>query len=62
LALGDRRASEAEDYLVEFGVPAAKSNTISYGKERPVSTEHNEECWQKNRRAHLSAPAGLTGG
>jgi len=62
LALGDRRATEAKDYLVEFGVPAALLNTISYGKERPVCTEHNEECWQKNRRAHLSPAAGQTGG
>lgn len=62
LALGDRRATEAKNYLVEFGVPAAQLNTISYGKERPVCTEHNEECWQKNRRAHLSAVAGQAGG
>jgi len=62
LALGDRRATEAKDYLVEFGVPAAQLNTISYGKERPVCTEHTEECWQRNRRAHLSAAAGQTGG
>lgn len=62
LALGDRRATEAKDYLVEFGVPAAQLNTISYGKERPQCTEHNEECWQKNRRAHLSAAAGQSGG
>jgi peptidoglycan-associated lipoprotein len=62
LALGDRRATEAKDYLVEFGVPAAQLNTISYGKERPQCTDHNEECWQKNRRAHLSAAAGQSGG
>jgi peptidoglycan-associated lipoprotein len=62
LALGDRRATEAKDDLVEFGVPAAQLNTISYGKERPVCIEHTEECWQKNRRAHLSAAAGQTGG
>lgn len=55
LALGDRRAREARDFLVEFGVPSAQLATISYGKERPQCTEHNEECWQKNRRAHLSA-------
>ena len=57
LALGDRRAKEAKDYLVEFGVPAAQLTTISYGKERPQCSEHNEECWQKNRRAHLTASA-----
>ena len=57
LALGDRRAQEARDYLVEFGVPAAQLTTISYGKERPQCTEHNEECWQRNRRAHLAPSA-----
>jgi len=57
LALGDRRAKEAKDYLVEFGVPSAQLTTISYGKERPVCTEHDEPCWQRNRRAHLSASA-----
>jgi len=62
LALGDRRSTEARNYLVEFGVPAAQLTTISYGKERPQCTEHNEECWQKNRRAHLSAAAGQSGG
>jgi peptidoglycan-associated lipoprotein len=55
LALGDRRAKEAKDYLVEFGVPQSQLTTISYGKERPVCTEHNEERWQKNRRAHLGS-------
>ena len=55
LALGDRRAREAKDFLVEFGVPAAQLATISYGKERPQCTEHDEACWQRNRRAHLAA-------
>ena len=54
LGLGDRRASSAKDYLVQLGVPADKLKTISYGKERPVCTESNESCWQKNRRAHFS--------
>ncbi|MGO4886058.1 MAG: peptidoglycan-associated lipoprotein Pal [Bryobacteraceae bacterium] len=54
LALGDRRATAAKDFLVQLGVPADKLKTISYGKERPVCTDHNEECWQKNRRAHFS--------
>ncbi len=62
LALGDRRATQAKDYLVEFGVPAVQLTTISYGKERPQCTEHDETCWQKNRRAHLSAAAGQAGG
>jgi peptidoglycan-associated lipoprotein len=54
LALGDRRATAAKDFLVQLGVPADKLKTISYGKERPQCTEANEACWQKNRRAHLS--------
>jgi peptidoglycan-associated lipoprotein len=55
LALGDRRASAAKDFLVQLGVSGDRIKTISYGKERPQCTEANEECWQKNRRAHLSA-------
>jgi peptidoglycan-associated lipoprotein len=55
LALGDRRATAAKDFLVQLGVPADRLKTISYGKERPQCTEANEACWQKNRRAHLSA-------
>jgi len=54
LALGDRRASAARDFLVQLGVPADRLKTISYGKERPQCTEENEACWQRNRRAHLS--------
>ena len=55
LGLGDRRATAAKDFLVQLGVPADQLKTISYGKERPVCTESNEECWQRNRRAHFSA-------
>jgi peptidoglycan-associated lipoprotein len=54
LALGDRRATSAKDFLVQLGVPADRLKTISYGKERPQCTEASEDCWQKNRRAHLS--------
>jgi peptidoglycan-associated lipoprotein len=54
LALGDRRATAAKDFLIQLGVPADHLKTISYGKERPQCTEANEACWQKNRRAHLS--------
>src|ERR1700677_1389706 len=54
LALGDRRATAAKDFLVQLGVPADRLKTISYGKERPQCTEASEDCWQKNRRAHLS--------
>jgi len=55
LALGDRRATAAKDFLVQLGVPGDRVKTISYGKERPQCTEATEDCWQKNRRAHLSA-------
>jgi peptidoglycan-associated lipoprotein len=55
LALGDRRSTAAKEFLVQLGVPADRMRTISYGKERPQCTEATEECWQRNRRAHLSA-------
>ena len=54
MALGDRRAAAAKDFLTQLGVPADKLKTISYGKERPQCTDHDETCWQKNRRAHFS--------
>ena len=49
LALGERRAKAAMNYLVSNGVEASRITTISYGKERPVCTEKNEACWSKNR-------------
>ena len=54
LALGDRRATAARDYLVQLGVPTDRLKTISYGKERPQCTDATEDCYQRNRRAHLS--------
>lgn len=56
VGLGDRRATAAKDFLIGLGVPADKIRTISYGKERPVCTDATEDCYQRNRRAHL-APA-----
>ena len=53
LALGDRRATEAKQFLSELGVPADQLLKISYGKERPQCTESNEKCWQLNRRVHF---------
>ena len=50
LALGDRRAESAKAFLVDLGIAASRITTISYGEERPVCTQHNEECWSKNRR------------
>ena len=49
LALGAKRAQTAKDYLTTMGIPAQRLSTISYGQELPVCTEHNEDCWQKNR-------------
>jgi peptidoglycan-associated lipoprotein len=53
LGLGDRRANSAKDFLVSLGISADRITTISYGKERPFCTESNEDCWQRNRTAHL---------
>ncbi len=52
LVLGEKRAKEAQRFLVSLGVTNPMSVT-SYGKERPVCTEHDESCYWKNRRAHL---------
>ena len=51
LALGERRAAAARDYLVSLGVYPSRIATISYGKERPDVLGSNEEAWAKNRRA-----------
>ena len=53
LALGDRRANAARDYLDSLGVAASRIRTVSYGKERPACTEASEDCYQQNRRAHF---------
>ena len=50
LALGQRRAASAKRYLVDHGIAADRFDLVSYGEERPVCTEHNETCWQQNRR------------
>ena len=55
LGLGDRRASATKDFLVQLGVPAGKLRTVSYGKERPQCTDATEDCYAKNRRAHITA-------
>lgn len=51
LALGERRASAARDYLMAFGINSSRIKTTSYGKERPYALKHNEESWELNRRA-----------
>jgi peptidoglycan-associated lipoprotein len=53
IVLGDRRAQAARQYLISLGIPAERMNMTSYGKERPFCSESTEECWQKNRRAHI---------
>lgn len=53
LALGDRRAQSAKNYLVQFGVEAGRISTISYGEERPFSQGHDEGAWSENRRVHF---------
>src|SRR5712664_603185 len=57
LALGERRAKAAMNYLVAQGVQASRITIISYGKERPTCTEHSESCWAQNRRAHFLVKA-----
>lgn len=57
LALGDARARNARDFLSQLGIPAEQLTLVSMGKEKPQCTEHDESCWQKNRRAHIVAMA-----
>lgn len=53
LALGDKRANAAKEYLVSLGIDASRLKTVSYGEERPFCSQSHEDCWQQNRRAHL---------
>ncbi len=53
LALGDRRAASAKQFLTSLGITADRVETVSYGKERPFCSASNEECWQQNRRGHF---------
>lgn len=57
LALGDRRASVAKDYLVDLGIAANRILTISKGEEEPVCRDETESCWQMNRRDHFIVTA-----
>ncbi|MCX8034176.1 MAG: peptidoglycan-associated lipoprotein Pal [Thermodesulfovibrio sp.] len=52
-ALGQKRANSAKQYLITLGVSSARIDIISYGEEKPLCSEQNEACWQKNRRAHF---------
>ena len=56
LALGDKRAAAAKQYLISLGIPSSRVSTVSYGKEKPVCTESTEGCWAKNRRDHFIVP------
>ncbi|HMK44107.1 MAG TPA: peptidoglycan-associated lipoprotein Pal [Dissulfurispiraceae bacterium] len=53
LALGERRANAAREFLVSLGTPSKRIETISYGEEKPACTESTEACWAKNRRVHI---------
>ncbi len=53
LALGQRRANSARDYLITLGVKPSKLSTISYGEEKPANPDHSEAAWAKNRRAEF---------
>ncbi len=51
LALGERRANAAKDYLMTYGISSSRISVISYGKERPVDSGSNPLAWSKNRRS-----------
>ncbi|MFN0151509.1 MAG: peptidoglycan-associated lipoprotein Pal [bacterium] len=51
LALGEKRARSAKDFLENYGVPASRLEMVSYGKERPLDPGHDESAWARNRRA-----------
>ena len=53
LGLGERRADAAKNFLISLGIAAGRIDTVSWGKERPFCGEHDESCWQQNRRAHF---------
>ncbi len=53
VALADRRANAAREYMVTLGIPGARLKTVSFGEERPVCTDHNESCWWRNRRGEF---------
>ncbi|MEI9991631.1 MAG: OmpA family protein [Rhizomicrobium sp.] len=58
LALGARRAEAVKDFLGSLGVPFARMTTVSYGKERPVCTQSDENCWAQNRRGVTAITGG----
>jgi peptidoglycan-associated lipoprotein len=56
LALGQKRAEAAKDYLVKLGVSDKRMKAVSYGKEAPLDPGHSEQAWTKNRRVHFTSP------
>lgn len=54
LALGEKRAKVVADYLQNSGIDGSRMNIISYGKEKPINPEHNEEAWSQNRRTDIT--------
>jgi peptidoglycan-associated lipoprotein len=58
LALGNRRATAAKQYLVSHGIDASRIETVSYGEERPIAQGHDEESWAQNRRDEFEILAG----
>jgi peptidoglycan-associated lipoprotein len=56
LALGEKRAKVARDYLMSLGVQASRLRVVSYGEERPFADGHDESAWAQNRRAHFARP------
>ena len=53
LALGEKRAKSTQDYLISLGISADRIRIISYGKSQPLDPGHNEDAWQRNRRAQF---------
>lgn len=59
IALGERRARAARDYLVQSGIAPSRLSIISYGEERPFALGHDESAWAQNRRAHFRVRSGF---
>lgn len=58
LALGEERAERGKSFLEQSGIPAKQLRTVSFGKDRQTCSDHDEACWQKNRRIHITQAQG----
>jgi peptidoglycan-associated lipoprotein len=58
LALGNRRATAAKQYVVSHGIDPSRIETVSYGEERPIASGHDEEAWAQNRRDEFEILSG----